>query len=133
MSYEQQRQTIESYFKTNWENLHPELPISWQNVKTAECKDGYVQISILTGGSELVGLGETNLYRHSGVISIDFYLPAFKGMRNADLYSDTIKTLFTGKSFGMTQCRSPSRTNLGIYKNHWRTTISIPFYRNEFI
>lgn len=133
MSYLVQRQLIESHFKAQWESKHPEIPIAWQNVKNNGSDSGFVRISILNGGSYLKGLGDKKLYRYTGVISVDFYLPTKVGMKDVDTYCDTVNDIFLGKTFNNIQCRSPSRSDLGVYNNHWRTNVSISFWRDEII
>jgi len=134
MTYDAQRNSVQSRFDTQFKVAHPGVAVFYDNLKSADKPEsGYVQLSILNGDSFLRGLGLTKLYRYAGVISVDIYLPQKTGIKIADQYADTIDNIFRGQSFDGLLCRATQRNDIGIEGNFWRTNVSIPFQRDELL
>lgn len=131
MSYDAQRTSIQQRFNTQFSAAHAGVPIVFENLSAAKPVDGYVLLSILNGEARLRGLGMTRLYRYPGVISVDIFVPLKQGIKNADLYAQTVDDIFRGQSFDGILCRAAQRTDLGKEENYWRVNVSIPFQRDE--
>ena len=131
MSYDTQRNAIQTRFKTQWQASYPTIPIVYDNLRAEKAPDGYVALSILNGASTLRGMGAQRLFRYPGVISVDVFIPAEKGTKLLDQYADTIEGIFRAVSFNGILCRSVDRRDLGKQDNFWRVNVSFPFTRDE--
>lgn len=131
MTYNSQRNAIQSRFSTQWKAAYPAIPIVFDNLRADKASDGYAALHILNGQSFLRGLGAQRLFRYAGVISVDLFAPIEKGMRQLDEYTDTVDGIFRAQSFGGILCRSGTRRDLGKDENFWRVNISYPFTRDE--
>ncbi len=129
-NYQSQRAALEDYFKSNWETQYPDIPISWVNVELSS-KSEFVRHAILNGDSNLIGLGNVNLHRYIGVISIGLFLELNKATTKADEISDFIDDLYRGKSISDITCRSVIRQDIGTDDTHYRVNLTIPFFRNK--
>ncbi len=133
MSYTNQRNAIQTLFKTAFELAHPGIPIVFDNLKSDKPANGFVMLHILNGASALRGLGLTRLYRYAGVVSVDIYVPSKIGIKLADQYADTIDGIFRGQQFSGLLFRASTRTDLGNDDTYWRVNISTSFQRDELV
>ena len=131
MTYDTQRNAIQTRFKNLWQAAYPSIPIVFDNLRAEKAPNGYVALHILNGASALRGMGAQRLFRYPGVISVDIFVPAEKGTKLIDQYADTITGIFRAQSFNGILCRSDDRRDLGKQDNYWRANISFSFTRDE--
>lgn len=133
MTYNDQRNAIQSKFSTEWKAAFPSIPIVFDNLRADKAPDGYVALHILNGDAALRAMGLQRLIRYPGVISVDIFVPAEKGMKTLDQYADTIDGIFRAQSFGGITCRAAQRRDLGRDENYWRVNLSFPFFRDQLV
>lgn len=131
MSYDTQRNAIQTRFKNLWQAAYPTIPIVFDNLRADKAPNGFVALHILNGASVLRGMGAQQLFRYPGVISVDIFVPAEKGTKLLDQYADTIEGIFRAQSFSGILCRSVDRRDLGQQDNFYRVNVSFPFTRDE--
>ncbi len=133
MSYNNQRNAIQTKFQVDFSAAYPGVPIIFDNIKDATQAASFVILNILNGASMLRGLGATRLFRYAGVVSVDIFIPLKTGVKIADQYADTVDGIFRGQQFGGLLFRASSRNDLGMDDTYWRVNISIPFQRDELV
>lgn len=129
MSYDTERQSIETRFKNAWTTT----PIKFDNVvfTPISTTTSFVELSITNGQSFQASLGAPALYRHPGNISINVRTRLQIGSKLARQYADSIATIFRGQTFDGIVCRAPKVTRLGEIDGWFMYNVGIPFFRDE--
>lgn len=134
MTYETERVTIVTAFKTAWE-AGSNLPVQWENQAFDPPTDGgiFVSLSILRGQSAhagMVGAGVA-MYRHPGTVQVDVSIAQGKGTRVGLELVDEISLIFRGKIISGIIFRAPDiRRMLEPETSRIRFIISFPFHRD---
>ena len=130
MSFEAERIAIESRFKQYWDYVN--IPIKFENVEYKPISGkSFVELYVVNGDAEIVGLSTTILHRHVGIISIRINTPLGIGTRKARETADLAAAVFRSITFSDIICRAASITRLGELDGWYVHVVSIPFYRDE--
>jgi len=129
MSYDAERQSIESRLKSAW----TATPIKYENVAytPGNTTTAFIELMIINSESVQVSLGSPALYRHPGTISINVRTRLQIGSSMAKQYADTLAGIFRGKQFDGITCRSPRVLRLGEVNGWFMYNVGIPFFRDE--
>lgn len=129
-TYETERETIYSYFFSNF-NM---LPIIWQNQEnTLINEEEFVRISIINGDNLQKSIGTTKLYRSLSNLIIEIFVKKNTGVSKANEICQEIDGLFKSKKFDAEQIqfRSPNKIVIGNMDNYYKVNMICSFYRNS--
>jgi hypothetical protein len=130
MSFEAERIAIETRFKSNWD--HVNTPVKFENVEYKPVPGtAFVELYVVDGDSEIVGLSTTTLHRNVGIISVRINTPLGQGTRKARELADLAAAIFRSTTFSGIICRASSITRLGEIDGWYVHVVSTPFYRDE--
>jgi hypothetical protein len=134
MSYETERQTITTLFKTAWE-AGSNYPVQWPNQEFTPPSDGspYVAFNILRGQSRAASLNSSGSarYRHPGIVQIDVIFSRGKGVRLANETADEIAAIFRGKTLSGIRYQAPDVREVSEPEtSRVRFNVSVPFTRD---
>ncbi len=134
MTWEAERVTIVSAFKTAWE-AGSNLPVQWENQAFDPPADGgiFLSLSILRGQSTQAGMvgGGVAMYRHPGIVQIDVSIAQGKGTRVGLELVDEIALIFRGKNISGIIFRAPDiRRMLEPETSRIRFIVTIPYHRD---
>jgi len=126
MSYETEREDIETRLNTNWTTTD----IAWDNVPYIPTPGtAWIRCTILPGGAEGLSFGSDTDIEYSGIIDLGIFVPKDTGNNTARQYADTLAAIFNLEDFGTVECWEASVQNLGIEKSWYRLSVTIPFKR----
>ncbi|RLI53406.1 MAG: hypothetical protein DRP09_15780 [Candidatus Thorarchaeota archaeon] len=129
MTFEAENTAIESRFSANF----TATPIKWDNVAFAQPTDSpWVEINIIDGNAFPASLnGGSVLYRHTGIISVNIYVPVGTASKVARQYADQIAAIYRGQQFSSINCYEASIHRLGERDGWFVFNVTVPFYRDE--
>jgi hypothetical protein len=133
MSYETERKMIEGRFR---DAMPPGSAIQYGNNPFLPPKEGYMRISILGGGSGLMGIGSLSQRRHAGVIDVAIFVPNDSGEKMARDLADKIEAalaqldLRVGSTRICTQGTNYQR--LGKVGDWFQANVTVPYQREEY-
>lgn len=130
MSFEQERQDIETRFATLW----TETPIKWSNVHfETDALDEFVSLTIVNNDSMLAVHGNVlNMYRYYDLLSIQIFVRPNVGSRRAYSLADDISNIWRTGSVDFIHFFSPSLIEMGVVEGWFQLNLIIPFIRNEY-
>jgi hypothetical protein len=108
------------------------LPSFYDNQKFDKPNNTYyAKISILTGASAQVELGDGNKFRNPGVMVVQLFGPTGKGDARHLQLIDKIKENFRGVSIANIVFTSPSQFRVGTFEGEYQMNVNCPFYFDE--
>jgi len=129
MSYTDQNSAIRSRFNTNWASA---TPVKYDNADfTPPANSAFVALEIHNADENPVSIGNGVLYRSSGIISINIYVPINTGTKTLNGYCDTAAAIFRGQQFSGVNCRGARITRLGEIDGRFVANVSVEFHRDE--
>lgn len=91
---------VETIFKTEFQLLHPGMPVQWDEVTFKQPKnDPWVAFTILENAAEQVSLGRKFVERTSGFIQIDVMYPTGGGVSAAKKIGHDAANIFAHRKF----------------------------------
>ena len=122
------RQTIESYFNTQWAS---HTDIAWSNVKYKPTTGAsFVMFTILGGVEENIGLNNAG-YRQSGLIDVAIFTPIGQGSDPAYDLADRVSDIFRGVQTEGITFRGPSVSGGRIEDEWFRLNVTIPYWTDN--
>ena len=129
MSYSDERQSIETYFKQKWGNT---TTILFENTKQKPPKTvPFVRFTIIEGVGNQISIGPTQLHRNEGQVQVQVIVPKGKGNGEARELADMVVSAFRVKQLNTIQFRVPYLVNSGEFDEYFQINVICPFYRNE--
>jgi len=130
LSFETERQLLETRFNDNWSLT----PIKWPNVTlTTYGLDEWVAMHILRDPADQALIGNVqHLYRYPGVLAFQVFTVPNTGSRRAKELSTAISDIWRTKPFSGITVLQPIETDLGIVDGWYQLDIVFPYYRNEY-
>lgn len=123
------KKDIEAYLNTNWTTTKIQYP----NARFEQPDSEYIRLSINYGDTDQISMGASQDHRTVGIITIAIFSPSNVGAGKATEYGDTLIDLFTGKTIGSVQTRSPTIEVLGLENNWFQIQVQVPFYSNRVV
>ena len=124
------RQYSESRFKTNWTLT----PIRFENLDyTPIIGTPYIDFSIEPEESFQIGLPQVPMFRHTGLLVFEIYVPSNTGSKNTRTYIDEIAKLFAGKQFNDITCRSLQSMKIGKIGEWYLTVVHVQYQYDGII
>lgn len=135
MSYESERAAIEGRWAAQWTATASDYEGVAFTVPNPAAGNSWARIRILNGTAVQASTGapNSNVHRHPGVIVINLFSPSGVGTKAARALGDTAAAIFRNQVFGGVHCLAASVASNGVDGPWLQTTISIPFYRDEFL
>ena len=135
MSFQLERQAIETKAATDWPTLQPGVDIFFDNVPEGPVNPGvkYARLFILPADSNQITLenGNGSLHRAAGVIMVQCFAPLGKGTKEALDMADSVATIFrNARLTNGVLCRSPRRDPGRATGSHYQVNVIVPFQRD---
>ena len=136
MSFNDERQSLESRFNTQWATYttSADVPIAWDNVEyTPVTGTTFVRFSVFPGDAYQVSLGNRPLHRVVGIIDIGIFVPQGQGTKNAKDLADIAAEIFRNwqDTTNKIRCRSPYLTQIGEEEGWFQVNVTVPYIRDE--
>ena len=133
MSYETERQLIETAFQTGWA---ARTPVQYGDV-TIDAPDGndWVRVSIINGQNQLASVGSpgSNIIRHAGVVAVQVHCPQGSGQARFTPFAQAVEDIFRNQVMENLRFAVPYVSGGAIQNGAFTSrTIMCPFTRDEF-
>lgn len=133
MSYETERQLIETAFQTGWADR---TPVQYDDI-TFEAPEGdpWVRITILDGQGRQASVGApgANIVRHVGVVAIQVHCPKGSGQARFTPFAQGVEDIFLNRTIENLRFTVPYISGGAIQNGAFTSrTIMCPFTRDEF-
>lgn len=130
MTYQAERQSIESRFATLWTDPYP---VKYDNIDFIIPDGIYLELMIQNAPALIMSTAGTSIMeRTPGIISVNLFVPVDTGTATARTLVDKIAAIFRFASFDAIQCRAPAVRRLGEIEKRFVYNISTPFHRDEY-
>lgn len=93
--------------------------------------EAFAEINIIIADSIRASIGDTNLHRNVGIISVNIYEPLHTGTATGKEKADLAAAVFRSASFSGITCRSPKVVEVGEIGEWYVINMSVPFFRDE--
>lgn len=135
MSFQLERQAIETKAATDWALAQPGVELFFDNVPEGPISPStkYARLFILPAGSEQITLetGSGSTHRAAGVIMIQCFAPLGRGSKEALDLADSAANIFrNARLTNGVLCRSPRRDPGRATGSHFQVNVVIPFQRD---
>lgn len=130
MSYELERQVLETRFATKWIYT----PIKWSNTefKTAGVNE-FITITIVHDDAKQVQIGSIkNMYRFYAFLVTQIFTKPNIGTRRAYELADNAADIWRTFSYNFITIENPELVPMGIIDGWYQLDLINPFYRNEY-
>jgi len=128
MTYKAESIAIESRFAVAF----TVCPVKYANVQFNPTPgEAFAEIHVIGADSMRASIGDTNLHRNVGIISVNIYEPLHTGTATGKEKADLAAAIFRSASFGGITCRSPKVVEVGEIKEWYVINMSVPFFRDE--
>jgi hypothetical protein len=123
MGFATQANTIRNRFATLWPGLRPGVPVAFDNTAfdpAVDAVDGmgnpipWVRLTIVPGDGFQASLGTPKVWRSTGVVSVQVFVPAGDGDGTANELADDAASIFRGVNDSGVTFRAPALTRLGL-------------------
>jgi len=135
MSYDQERQDIETYFTTSWGTT---TKIRWDNVKWTEpvADPSWVALTVITDEAAQISLGDNPLYRFPGMVIVQVFVKEGTGTGVANQLADQVVEAFRLRTLGVTatgfvKFQTPWKRREGIKEGWFQMNVFAPYARDE--
>ena len=126
--------TIRQRFDTEFTLVRATVPVAYANRQfTPPDNAEWVRLNIVEGESVLAGLGGTgaNLYRNSGLVVAQIFVPVAVGDGLAYEIADDIAAIFRGKLVAGVHFRAPATAPAGPNGAWYQRNVNIPFRADQ--
>ena len=136
MSFDDERNSLESRFNTQWATYttSADVPIAWDNVEYAPVTGTtFIRFSVYPGDAYQVSLGDRPLHRVVGIIDIGIFVPQGQGTETARDLADIAAEIFRNwqDTTNKIRCRSPYLTRIGEEEGWFQMNVTVPYIRDE--
>jgi len=120
-------------FQDEWALLHPDMQISWENVKFNPPNEAWARFTIKKGKQERISISDTVSanFQTTGLLMIEIFTLAGIGTKQGDDLVDEASNIFRGFLQGSVRCRAPEITFSGKNGKYWKNLIQVPFLSYE--
>ncbi len=123
------KKDIEVYLEANWSTT----VIDYANTRFTQPKTEFLRIRIVHGETEQISMGSSQDHRSVGLIILSLFTKQNEGTGTLLEYADTLTDLFTNKTIGIVNTRSPSVNDVGLSDGHYQINIEIPFWADRVV
>jgi len=119
--------------QTEWGILHPDMPISWENVAFTPPHGQWVRFTIKNGTQERQSISDTESasFKTIGSVIVEVFTLAGLGTGAGDELVDDVSNIFRGFYQDSIRCRAPAVTFSGKNGKYWKNIVHIPFVSYE--
>lgn len=138
-AYDDARRAFETLLATGWTTT----PIQWENVPFEPPADGEGNLAPYlafawkpsAGGSRLITLGTTKVYRETGIIACYIHVPESTGPTLAEEYATAVEALWRQQQFeegdsGWISTYEPSMSPGAPLDGYWVVPVVTPYRRD---
>ena len=131
MSFESEVRSIETWFSTRYS----ETGVQYANVRfdPAELSE-WARLTISPGGANIASMGsDPNLYRHTGVVSVQIFVTPNSGATRALQVADTIADIFRSAKIDNIQMHAPDVERVGVVDGWYQINVECNYYRDSYL
>ena len=123
MGFATHANTIRSRFAAQWPALRPGVPMAYDNAAfdpAVDAVDGmgnpmpWVRLTVVPGDGFQASLGTPKVWRSTGVVSVQVFVPAGEGDGTANELADDAASIFRGTNDSGVTFRAPALTRVGL-------------------
>lgn len=115
MSFTAAFQTIMGRFRTQWAALQPAVPVAYPNMDfTPTAGTSWVRVTMLPGESHQAAIGATRLWRNSGVMIVQCFVPLAGGEEAALTLGDSVATAMRGVTVSGLRLKATGLHRVGV-------------------
>lgn len=129
MSFDIIRRDVEAYLVANWAST----PIQFTNVKFVNPVGEWIRCQVIFGDSTQISMGSTQDHRTELLIVISLFGKNNSGTGQLLTYADTLTTLFTNKTIGVCNTRSPSVNEIGEVDGFYQINLVTPAWSDRSV
>ncbi len=130
MSFAATAATIRQRFATEFALVRAGVPVAYANRQFSPPDNAeWVRLNIIEGNSTLAGIGGAgaNLYRNSGLVAAQIFVPVAVGDGLAYEIADDIAAIFRGKLVSGVRFRTPATVPAGPDGPWYQRNVNVPF------
>jgi hypothetical protein len=130
MSFAATAATIRQRFATEFALVRATVPVAYANRQfTPPDNAEWVRLNIIEGDSTLAGIGGVgaNLYRNSGLVAAQIFVPVAVGDGLAYEIADDIAAIFRSKLVSGVRFRTPATVPAGPDGPWYQRNVNVPF------
>lgn len=136
MTFATDASTIRSHFAAEWLLLRPTVPIAYDNIAFDPAVDAldpmgnpapWVRFSILPGDAFQASLGTPKVWRSTGLVTVQVYVPVGQGDGLAADLADDASGIFRGVRLDGLIFRAPALTNIGEDGAWYQINVTTPY------
>lgn len=130
MSFAATAATIRQRFATEFALVRASVPVAYTNRQfTPPDNAEWVRLNIIEGDSTLAGIGGAgaNLYRNSGLVAAQIFVPVAVGDGLAYEIADDIAAIFRSKLVSGVRFRTPATVPVGADGPWYQRNVNVPF------
>lgn len=134
MSFADTAATIRQRFATEFALIRASVLVAYANRQFTPPENGeWVRLNIVEGGSVLAGLAGpgANLYRNSGVVTVQIFVPVAVGDGTAYEIADDIAEIFRSKLVDGVRFRTPATSPAGPDGAWYQRNVTVPFTADQ--
>jgi len=128
MSYQAETIAIESRFASGF----TACLVKYSNVNfEPTAGTAWAELRVIVADSIRASIGDTNLHRNVGIISVNIFEPRGIGTAAGKLKADLAAAVFRSQSFSGITCRSPKVVEVGEVEEWYVINMSVPYFRDQ--
>jgi len=135
MSYEQERDDIETHFLTEWTTT---TKIRWDNVKWDNPAEdpSWVALTIITDEADQISLGDNPRYRFPGMVIVQVFVKEGTGTGVVNQLADQVVEAFRLRTLGtaptgFVKFQTPWKRREGVKNGWFQMNVFAPYQRDE--
>ena len=127
MTFKAESIAIESRFAA----MFTVCPVKYSNVPYKPIGVAFAELKVIVADSVRASIGDTNLHRNTGIISVNIFEPVNTGTSTGKEKADLAAIVFRSASFSGITCRSPKVVEVGEIDEWYVINMSVPYFRDE--
>ena len=136
MSFADDANTIRGRFAAEWTTLRPGTPVAYDNTPfdpALDAVDGlgnpipWVRLTVIPGDGFQASLGTPRVWRSTGVVSVQVFVPVGEGDGAANELADDAASVFRGVLDAGLTFRAPALTRVGPEGAWYQINVATPY------
>ena len=131
MSFAAEVRSIETWFSTRYS----ETGVQYANVRfdPSELSE-WARLTISPGGAKIASIGsDDNLYRHTGVVTVQIFVTPNSGATRALHVADIVSDILRSAKIDNIQMFAPSVERIGVIDGWYQINVECNYYRDSYL
>ncbi len=140
MTFTADANAIRTHFDAEWLGLRPEAPVAYDNIAFDPAVDAvdafgnpvpWVRLTLIPGDGFQASLGTPKVWRSTGVVSVQIFVPVGQGDGTARELADDAAGVFRGQLVEGVTFRAPSLTRIGPEGAWYQINVATPYQSDD--